>query len=152
MLPCTAQPRLDRCGYSAAIRVTEHNEERRVQMTARVLQAARDFRRQDISSDTDDEQLAEPSVENQLWRYPGITAAQDGGIWMLPLTKFSEDLLLQRRKSRRTRDKPSVPRFQTLQGIVGIPSGIGNHAHTGGLGATLILAPALGAAPQPSRI
>jgi len=36
-------------GDSAAIRVTEHDKERRLQVATRVLQASRDFRRQDIS-------------------------------------------------------------------------------------------------------
>ena len=131
MLPCAAQPRVDRCGYSAAIRVAKHDEKGRVQMPPRILQTPRDFRRQDISRDADDEQLAEPSVENELRRYSGITAAQDGGIGMLPLGEFSENFLLHRWKSRRASDKPRIPRFQALQGVVGIPCGIGNQTHTG---------------------
>ena len=152
MLPCAAQPRVDRCGYSAAIRVAKHYEKRHVQMPSRILQTSPNFRREDISRDADDEQLAKPGIENQLWRYPRIAATQDRRIGMLPLGKISEDLLLHGRKSRRPGDKSRIPRFQELQGVLGIPSGIGNHAHTGGLGATLILAPPTGRRPQPSRI
>src|SRR6187402_2175529 len=132
MLPCAAQPRLDRCCYRAAIRVAKHDEEKRVQMPPRILQTPPNFRREDISRDANDEQLAEPGIENQLWRYPRITATQDGGIGILPLGEFSENFLLHRWKSRRPGDKSRVPRFQALQGVVGTPSGIGNHAHVGG--------------------
>jgi hypothetical protein len=44
---------------------------------------------------------------------------------MLPLGEFSENFLLYRWKSRRAGDKPRVPRFQALQGVVGLKSGIG---------------------------
>jgi hypothetical protein len=44
--------------------VAEDDEERRLQMAARVLQAPRDFRRYHISRDADDEQLAKAGVED----------------------------------------------------------------------------------------
>jgi hypothetical protein len=111
MLPCAAQPRVDRCGYSAAIRMAEHDEKRRAQMPPRVLQAPRDFRREDISRDADDEQVTQPGVENQLRRYPGITATQDRGMRMLPLGEFSENFLLHLGKPRRAGYEPRVPGF-----------------------------------------
>src|SRR4030095_5350336 len=104
MLPCAAQPGFDRCRYSTAIRMAEHDEEQRLQMPPRILQTPSDFRRQDISRDADDEQLAESGVENQLRRYSGITATQDRRIGVLPLCEISEDLLLHRGKSRRACD------------------------------------------------
>jgi len=58
---------------------------------------------------------------------------------MLPLGEISEDLLLHRRKSRRSGDKPCVSLFQALQGVVGLPSGIRSRAHAGGVVAALLL-------------
>jgi hypothetical protein len=152
MLPCTAQPRLDRCGYSAAIRVAKHDEEQRLQMPPRILQTPRDFQREHISCDADNEQLAESGVEDQLGRHARIAATQDGGIGMLPLGKISENFLLHRWKSRRPGDKSRVPCFQALQGVLGTPSGIGNHAHAGGLVATAHPRLPYRPRPQPSRI
>ena len=156
-LPCAPQPRVDRCGYSAAIRVAEHDEKGSVQMTARILQAARDLRREHISRDADDEQLAEAGIENQLRRYPRITATQDRGIGTLSLCEFSENFFLHRGKSRPAGDKPRVALFQALQGFVGRRSGIGNRAHVSDVVGALILAryaavTALGSRLRPSCV
>ena len=79
-------------------------------------------------------------VENQLRWYLGITATQDRGVGMLPLCEFSENFFAHRRKSRHAGDKPRVPRFQALQGVVGIPPRIRNCARVGGVVAALTLA------------
>ena len=47
--------RIERGVNGTAICVAEDDEERRLQMAARVLQAPRDFRRYHISRDADDE-------------------------------------------------------------------------------------------------
>ena len=111
--------RVDRCGDSAAIRVAEHDEKRRVQMPARVLQAPRDFRREDISRDADDEQLAKAGVEDQLGRHPGVAATEDGGIRMLALKEICEDLLLHGGESRGPGDEPFIACFEAQQCFVG---------------------------------
>ena len=140
MLPCAAQPRVDGCGYSAAVRVAEHDEKGRVQMAARILQAACDFRRQHISRYADDEQLTESGIENQLCWHARITATQNRRVGTLPLDEISEDLLLHRRKCRRACDKSRVALFQPLEGVVGRGSGIGNRAHVINVVGVLILA------------
>ena len=53
----------DRSRHGAAALVTEHDEQRRVQMHGRVLQRAHHFRRDDVAGDANDEQLAEAGVE-----------------------------------------------------------------------------------------
>ena len=58
-----------RHGNGAAAGESEHDEERRLQMTPGVLQAPCDFRRHHIPRDADDEQLAKPGIEDQLRRH-----------------------------------------------------------------------------------
>src|SRR4029434_917434 len=96
MLPCAVQPRLDRCRYSTAIRVAEHDEERRVQMTARILQTPSDLRREHISRDANDEQLAEAGAEHQLARHSRVAATQDRRVVILRLARITEFLLSPR--------------------------------------------------------
>ena len=131
MLPCAMDARVDRCGDCAAICVAEDDEERRLQMAARVLQAPYDFRRYHISRDPDDEQVTKAGIEDQLGWHAGVAATENGGIRMLALKEICEDLLLHGGESRGPGDKPRVPRFQALQGVAGRRCGIGNRAHAG---------------------
>ena len=119
VLPCAMDARVDRCGDCAAICVAEDDEERRLQMAARVLQAPRDFRRYHISRDADDEQLAKAGVEDQLGWHPGVAATEDGGIRMLALKEICEDLLLHGRESRGPGDESFIARFEAQQCFVG---------------------------------
>src|SRR5205085_2351063 len=59
-----SERRLDR----AASLVTQDDKQRDVQVRARVLQRSGDFRRVDVSGDTDDEQLSHGRIENQFRR------------------------------------------------------------------------------------
>jgi hypothetical protein len=119
VLPCAMDARVDRCGDCAAICVAEDDEERRLQMAARVLQAPRDFRRYHISRDADDEQLAKAGVEDQLGWHPGVAATEDGGIRMLALKEICEDLLLHGGQSRGPGDESFIARFEAQQCFVG---------------------------------
>jgi hypothetical protein len=71
MLPGAMQLRVDCRSDGAAIRMTEHEEERRLQMVTSVLQAPRDFRLPStLPAHADDEQLAKAGIENQFGRHP----------------------------------------------------------------------------------
>jgi hypothetical protein len=111
--------RVDRSGDCAAICVAEDDEERRLQMAARVLQAPRDFRRDHISRDADDEQLTKSGVEDQLGWHPGVAATEDGGVRVLALKEICEDLLLHGGESRRPGDESFIARFEAQQCFVG---------------------------------
>src|SRR5262245_48433518 len=62
----------------AAPLVAKDHEQRCLQMAAGVLQTARDLWREHVAGHADDEQLAEPGVEDQFGGHARITAAQDG--------------------------------------------------------------------------
>ena len=47
----------------------EHDEQRRAKVHARVLQRARDFRRDHVARETNHEQLAEAGIEDQFRRH-----------------------------------------------------------------------------------
>ena len=114
-----AQARVDRRGNGATIGMAEHDEERRVEVATRVLQAGGDFRRQDISRDADDEQFTEAGIEDQFRRHSGIAATQDRGVGMLPFRELGQDFLLHRGESRSAGDKSFVACLESLQRFVG---------------------------------
>ena len=58
--------------------------------------------------------IPEAGVEDQLRRYPGITATQDRGIRMLTFEEFDEHLLLNGREARAAGDEALIACFQAL--------------------------------------
>ena len=78
----TARQRsLDR---SAAL-MPEHHEQRRAQVGAGVLEAAGDFRRQNVTSHPNDEEFAEDSVEDQLGWDARVGTTEYCREWLLAL-------------------------------------------------------------------
>ena len=109
-MPCSFG--VDRRGDGTAIRVAEHEEERRLQMATRVLQASCDFRRNHVSRNADDEQFAEAGSENQLGRNPRIAATQNGRVGMLAFCEIGENFFLRGREMRRPGDESLIARFE----------------------------------------
>ena len=63
----------------AAPFVAHHHHERRLEMAEGVAQAPQHVGSDDVSGHADDEEVAEPLVEDQLRWNPGVAARQDGG-------------------------------------------------------------------------
>ena len=84
--------RCERRLHRAAAFVSEHHEQLRLEVRARVLEAAPDFRRHNVARHTNDEQVAEFRIENQLRRHPRVAAAEDGRKRALALDEIGEHL------------------------------------------------------------
>jgi hypothetical protein len=63
--------------------VTEDDNEASVKPGRRELDAADLRRSDDVAGDTDNEEVAEALVKDELGRDPGIGASQDDGEWLL---------------------------------------------------------------------
>ena len=61
-------------------------------MRSGVLQAAHDFRRDDIAGDANDEELAKVGVEKELGGNPRVAATEDGRVRMLSSGEIGECL------------------------------------------------------------
>ena len=96
--PCTRAR--ERRLHRAAALVAQHDEQRRVQVHAGVLQRAHDLGRDHVAGHANDEELAEARVEHQLGRHARIAAAEDRGVGLLALGELGEDLLLHGREAR----------------------------------------------------
>src|SRR5688572_3851644 len=88
-----------------------HAEPRRGELDAADLR-----RRDDVSGDADDEQVAEALVEDDLRRHPGVRAPEDDREWFL----LRRQAVAARRARERVRvphgrDKATVPGFQTFE-------------------------------------
>ena len=88
--------------HRAAAFVSEHHEQLRLEVRACVLEAAKDFRRHNVARHTNDEQVAEFRIENQLRRHPRVAAAEDGRKRALALDEIGEHLRRGPQKARLT--------------------------------------------------
>src|SRR5271166_1104434 len=86
--------------HGAASLVTQHQEQWRVQMLPRVLQAAHYFRRNHIAGQTQNEQLAEVRVEDQLRGHARIAATENRGVRLLTSGEIGQSLLADGREMR----------------------------------------------------
>ena len=105
--------------HGAAAFVTEHDEQRRVQVHRGVLQRAHDFSGDHVAGDADDEQLAEPRVEDQLGRHARVAAAEDRRVRLLALGELGENLLLHGREPRLAADETLVARDEARKRLIG---------------------------------
>ncbi len=74
--------------------MTEHDEERRLQLHAGVLQRPQDLRGDDVTGHANDEEFPETGVEHQFRWDARIAAAENRRVRTLTLREFGEDLLL----------------------------------------------------------
>ena len=102
----------------AAAFVSEHHEQLCLKVRARVLEAARDLRRHNVTRYTNDEQVAESRVENQLRRHPRVAATENDGKRMLALDEIGEYLDGRLRKARLTPQKARVAFHQARERLV----------------------------------
>ena len=65
--------------------MAEHDDEPRVELLGRELDAADLRRRDDVAGDADDEQVAEPLIEDDLGRHARVGAAEHDRERLLPL-------------------------------------------------------------------
>ena len=72
--------------------MAEYHQQWCLQVDARVLQAARHLRRQNVSRDPYDEQFTKAGVENPLRRHARIAATQYRRERMLPSGKLGQGL------------------------------------------------------------
>ena len=70
---------LQRADDRAAVRVAEHDDQRRAELRRRELDAAECDGEHDVAGDPDDEQVAELLVEHDLDRHARVGAAEDDG-------------------------------------------------------------------------
>ena len=68
----------------AALRVPEHDDQPRAEPRGGELDAADLRRRDDVAGDADDEQIAEPLIEDDLGRHARVGAAEDDRERLLP--------------------------------------------------------------------
>ena len=99
--------------------MTEHDEQRRLQMDRGVLQGAQDFGGDHVAGDPDDEQLAESRVEDQLGRHPRVAAAENGRVRLLAPSELGENLLLHGREPRLAADETLVARDEARKRLIG---------------------------------
>ncbi len=88
------------------------------QMHSSVLQRAHDFRRNHVARDSDDEQLTESRVEDELWRHTRVAAAENRRVWLLAAGELGEYLLLYSRETRFTAHEALVPGDETRERLV----------------------------------
>src|SRR5580704_7674036 len=122
---------LHRRFHRTASLMAQDHEERRVQVGARILHAAHDLGRNDVSGDSNDEQLAEIGVENQFGWYARIAAAKNGRVRLLPSRQVGESLLADGGETGATLKKSVVTLGEALQGFVGGDGGlmrVGGHS------------------------
>lgn len=105
--------------HRAAPFVSEHDEERRAQMHARVLQRAHHFGRDDVAGDAHDEELAEAGIEHQLRRHARVAAAEDGRVGTLALGELGQQLLLHGRETGTTANESLVSCDQARERFLG---------------------------------
>ncbi len=86
LVPGAPQPGVQRGFHRPAALVPQHHEDWRLQVGARVLDAAGHFGADDVAGDPDHEQLAQPCIEHELGRHAGIAAADDCRKW--PLARY----------------------------------------------------------------
>jgi hypothetical protein len=79
--------------HRAASLMAQDHEERRVQVGARILHAAHNLRRNHVSGDSNDEQLAEIGIENQFGWYARIATAENGRERLLASRQVGKSLL-----------------------------------------------------------
>src|SRR5215471_3068641 len=93
---------------SAASLVTKHDEQRRVQVRAGILETAHDLGGDDVAGDADDEQLAKIGIEDQFRRDARIAAAKNGCEGPLSSCQVSQSFFAYRREARFTAEKAFV--------------------------------------------
>ena len=113
-----AQLRFEGGADRAAAAVTEHHEERSLQVHAGVLQRAHDLRGDHVAGHADDEQLAEAGVEDELRRDARVAAAEDGRVRLLSLRQVGKNLFLHGRKARFAAHEPLVPLDEPRQRLI----------------------------------
>jgi len=74
--------------YSTAHLVAHDDEQRRVQMRGRILDARDLGVTGDVTRHSNVEEIAEPLIEDDFWRDAGIGTAQDGRVGMLSRRQF----------------------------------------------------------------
>ena len=115
---------LDRGFDGTASLVAEHDEKRRVQVGARILHAAHDLRRNHVSGDTNDEELAEIGIEDQFGRNARIAASENGRVGLLPFREIGERLFADGGKARFALTKSGVSFEEPLQCLIGGHDGL----------------------------
>ena len=104
----------------AALGVTEHHHEARAVAFRGELDAAHLRRRDDVACDADDEQIAEPLVEDDFRRHSRVRASEDDRERLLAAGDFrAPRFICQRLVAADIRHEPLVPVFQALKSVPG---------------------------------
>ena len=108
---------LERGEDRAALRVAEHDDEARAEALRGELDAADLRRRDDVAGDADDEQVAEPLVEDDLGRHARVGAAEDDRERLLAGGELcAARFACQRIVAADVGDEPAVAVSKALQG------------------------------------
>jgi hypothetical protein len=99
--------------------VAKNNEEGRMKMCSRILQAALHLGRHNVSGDTNDEQLSKVSVEDQLGRDTRIAATENGRERLLSPREIGQGLFADRWEGRFALHKAAVAFDQLSQRLFG---------------------------------
>ena len=103
--------------------MTEHHEQRRLQIRPRVLQAPRNLRREDVAGHADHEQFSQAGIENPLGRHAGIAATEDRRVGSLGLGEIGQRVPPERGTVRLAPEEPLIPIDQPSQRLIGRGSG-----------------------------
>jgi hypothetical protein len=114
----TSEARFDGRPDCSASFMTENDEERRIEVASGVLQTSGDLRRYAISRNPDYEELSKACVKDQLRRYSGVAASEDGCIRALPLRERGENIPPQGGKAAFSAQISLMAVFQALQRFV----------------------------------
>ena len=104
--------------HRAAAFVSEHHEQLCPKVRARVLEAAPDLGRHNVTRYTNDEQVAEFRIENQLRRHPRVAATENDCKRVLAFDEIGEYLDRRLRKAPLTPQKARVAFHQARERLV----------------------------------
>jgi len=99
--------------------MAEYDEQRRMQMRSCVLQAARDFWRQDIPGYTNDEEFSQTRVKDYFGWNPRVTATEYRSVRLLPLRQTCKRLRCNTQKTSLATEKAFIAIHEALHCFVG---------------------------------
>ena len=102
-----------------ALRMAQDNHQPGPEVRGRELDAANLRRRHDVAGDTDDEQIAQPLVEDELSRHPRVRATEDDREGPLLLRQLDSARMADPDLTSDTRNEAAVSRAEAIKRFLG---------------------------------